>query len=71
MLSIPWDQRKSVYDFVVVGSGYGGAITAARIATAPDDPEAPLLARAHLGLVADLAETLQHLEQALTDERRE
>jgi electron transfer flavoprotein alpha subunit len=35
------------------------------------DPEAPLLARAHLGLVADLAETLKHLEQALTDERRE
>ena len=35
------------------------------------DPEAPLLARAHLGLVADLEETLKHLEQALTDERRE
>jgi electron transfer flavoprotein alpha subunit len=35
------------------------------------DPLAPLLARADLGLVADLAETLKHLEQALTDERRE
>jgi electron transfer flavoprotein alpha subunit len=35
------------------------------------DPEAPLLARAHLGLVADLAETLAHLEQALTHERRQ
>ncbi len=32
MLSKPWDQRRSSYDFVVVGSGYGGAITAARIA---------------------------------------
>jgi len=32
MLSKPWDQRKSAYDFAVVGSGYGGAITAARIA---------------------------------------
>jgi len=35
------------------------------------DPQAPLLARAHLGLVADLAETLKHLEQALADERPE
>ncbi len=34
MLSRPWRQRKKEYDFVVVGSGYGGAITAARIATA-------------------------------------
>ena len=35
------------------------------------DPDAPLFARADLGLVADLAETLKHLEQALSDERRE
>ena len=35
------------------------------------DPDAPLFARADLGLVADLVETLKHLEQALTDERRE
>jgi electron transfer flavoprotein alpha subunit len=34
------------------------------------DPQAPILKRAHLGLVADLGETLKHLEQALTDERR-
>ncbi|MDX1983676.1 MAG: GMC family oxidoreductase [Bryobacteraceae bacterium] len=34
MLSKPWSQRKPRYDFVVVGSGYGGAITAARIANA-------------------------------------
>jgi len=32
------------------------------------DPDAPLLKHAHLGLVADLVETLSHLEQALTDE---
>jgi electron transfer flavoprotein alpha subunit len=32
------------------------------------DPEAPILQRAHLGLVADLGETLNHVEQALTDE---
>lgn len=36
-----------------------------------NDPDAPLLKRAHLGLVADLKATLAHLEQALTDERRE
>jgi electron transfer flavoprotein alpha subunit len=35
------------------------------------DPQAPLFAHAHLGLVADLVETLKHLEQALTDARRE
>ena len=35
MLSTPWQSRsKETYDFVVVGSGYGGAITAARIAAA-------------------------------------
>ena len=32
MLSRSWDQRKPAYDFIVIGSGYGGAITAARIA---------------------------------------
>lgn len=34
MLSLGWEQRKAKYDFVVVGSGYGGAITAARITAA-------------------------------------
>ena len=33
MLSTPWEQRKNTYDFVIIGSGYGGAITAARLAT--------------------------------------
>jgi len=34
VLSKNWDQRKAKYDFVIVGSGYGGAITAARLAGA-------------------------------------
>jgi cholesterol oxidase len=34
MLSISWNQRKTSCDFVVIGSGYGGAINAARIASA-------------------------------------
>lgn len=38
MLSRPWTQRKAHYDFVIVGSGYGGAITAARLAGAGLSP---------------------------------
>ena len=34
MLASRWSEHKSAYDFVVIGSGYGGAITAARLATA-------------------------------------
>jgi cholesterol oxidase len=39
MLSSPWEQRQRAYDFVVVGSGYGGAIAAARLATARLSPK--------------------------------
>ncbi len=39
MLSTAWEQRKSAYDIVVIGSGYGGAITAARLATANLNPK--------------------------------
>lgn len=38
MLSIPWERRKTSYEFVIIGSGYGGAITAARIAGALAQP---------------------------------
>ncbi|MGH9449913.1 MAG: GMC oxidoreductase, partial [Terriglobia bacterium] len=39
MLSKDWRERKPKYDVVVIGSGYGGAITAARIASAPLNPK--------------------------------
>ncbi len=39
MLSTPWEQRKSSYDIVIIGSGYGGAIAAARLAGASLNPK--------------------------------
>lgn len=39
MLSKPWNERRERYDFVVIGSGYGGAITAARLANADVNPK--------------------------------
>src|SRR5256885_6494965 len=38
MLSIPWQQRKPNYKFLIVGSGYGGSIMAARISAALKQP---------------------------------
>ncbi len=45
MLSKDWDQRKKQYDFIIIGSGYGGAITAARITAASPKPSVCILER--------------------------
>ena len=46
-LTKPWNQHKDRYNFVIVGSGYGGAITAARLAHADvaDKPSICVLER--------------------------
>jgi cholesterol oxidase len=38
MLSSDWAGRKATYDFLVIGSGYGGAIAAARLSAATVTP---------------------------------
>jgi choline dehydrogenase-like flavoprotein len=39
MLAMDWNERQKQYDVAIVGSGYGGAITAARISGAPLTPK--------------------------------
>jgi cholesterol oxidase len=38
-LATSWDEKKDKYDVVIIGSGYGGAITAARLAAADLKPK--------------------------------
>jgi cholesterol oxidase len=45
MLAKDWGQRQKQYDFIIIGSGYGGAITAARITATTPKPSVCLLER--------------------------
>ena len=60
MLATPWEQRKNKYDVVVIGSGYGGAITAARLAAATltPKPSVCILERGKEWQPGDFPETL-------------
>ena len=60
MLSTPWEQRKNKYDFVIIGSGYGGAIAAARLAGAnlTPKPSVCILERGKERQPGDFPETL-------------
>src|SRR5260370_41693856 len=60
MLSTPWAQHKNQYDVVIIGSGYGGAITAARLASADINPKPTIciLERGKEWQARDFSETL-------------
>jgi len=58
MLSISWGQRKQKYNFVVVGSGYGGSITAARISAIQPAHTTCLLERGKEWAVGDFPDDI-------------
>lgn len=67
MLSKDWDKRKTKYDFVVIGSGYGGAILAARISGANTRPKKSvcLLERGREWPVGTFPDTLTGVAEAV------
>src|SRR6266545_3862501 len=65
-LANPWKDRLSNYDFIVVGSGYGGSITAARLANSPTRPSVCILERGKEWPVGAFPDTL---EEALPEFR--
>ena len=57
-LSSDWSQHQTKYDIVIVGSGYGGAITAARLARAKVKPSICILERGKERAPGEFPETL-------------
>lgn len=68
MLSKDWGARRARYDFIVVGSGYGGAITAARLAHAPVDPK-PTLCLLERGREWEVGRFPDRLEEVVAAQR--
>ncbi|MEZ5352411.1 MAG: GMC family oxidoreductase [Bryobacteraceae bacterium] len=57
-LSLDWTKReKNSFDFIVVGSGYGGAITAARLAGSASKPSVCILERGREWAVGDFPDS--------------
>ena len=66
ILATAWDERlTSLYDFIVVGSSYGGAITAARLSNAPVDPKLKicLLERGQEWPIGSFPDTIEHVTE--------
>ena len=66
ILATAWNERLTgAYDVIVVGSGYGGAITAARLANAPINPKLKvcLLERGQEWPIGSFPDTIEHLAE--------
>lgn len=61
MLSKDWNQRKNYYDYIIVGSGYGGAITAARITAASRGVSTCLLERGREWKIGEFPDDLNNV----------
>src|SRR4249920_3849530 len=57
-LSTDWSKRQQKYDIVIIGSGYGGAIAAARLASAKVKPSICILERGKERQPGEFPETL-------------
>lgn len=66
MLARKWNERKKKCDFVVIGSGYGGAILAARISGADLNPKKTvcLLERGKEWFIGRFPDTLSEVSAA-------
>ncbi|MGH9326809.1 MAG: GMC oxidoreductase [Terriglobia bacterium] len=63
MLAKDWKERKPRYDVVIVGSGYGGAITAARISAALPKMTVCILERGREWPVGQFPDTLSKVKE--------
>jgi Choline dehydrogenase and related flavoproteins len=66
ILATAWEERLAgPYDIIVVGSGYGGAITAARLANAPLNPKLKicLLERGQEWPIGSFPDTIEHVAE--------